>query len=297
MPLTRKQITLIISGFVLLVLITSTIYTVSEGYVGIVKRFGKAIHQVGPGIHVKVPFVDAITNIEVRQRKSIEELPAATQDQLPITAAVSINWTVVSSSTIEMFRQYGNLDQFENRILNPKLRSATKAALSRFPANKLIQERQTVVAEIMNTMTEELTEFPITVNSPQLENIELPQRYVEAVEAKETAREDAEREKHVLEQQRLRALQAVNSAQADAESKKLGADAEAYRVRAAADAEAYRVATEAEAEASAIEMITVQLAKSPDYIRLVTAKNWDGKLPGTMLGGNAVPMLQLDTRK
>ena len=68
-------------------------------------------------------------------------------------------------------------------------------------------------------------------------------------------------------------------------------------MRAAADAEAYRVATEAEAEASAIEMITVQLAKSPDYIRLVTAKNWDGRLPGTMLGGNAVPMLQLDTRK
>ena len=144
------------------------------------------------------------------------------------------------------FRQYGNLEQFENRILNPKLRSATKAALSRFPANKLIQERQTVVAEIMDTMTGELAEFPITINLPQLENIELPRRYVEAVEAKETSREEAEREKHVLEQQSLQALQAVNSAEADATAKKLAADAEAYRVRA-----------EAEAEAAAIEMITV----------------------------------------
>ena len=195
-----------------------------------------------------------------------------------------------------MFRQYGTLEQFENRILNPKLRSAAKAALSRFPANKLIQERQTVVAEIMETMTAELAEFPITVNSPQLENIELPQRYVEAVEAKETAREDAEREKHVLEQQRLQALRAVNSAEADAAARKLAADAEAYQVRVRAEAEAFKVSTEAKAEAEAIEMITTQLVKSPDYIRLVTAKNWNGELPATMLGSNTMPLLQLDGR-
>ena len=168
--------------------------------------------------------------------------------------------------------------------------------MSRFPANKLIQERQTVVAEIMETMTAELADFPITVNSPQLENIELPQRYVEAVEAKETAREDAEREKHVLEQQRLQALRAVNSAEADAAARKLAADAEAYQVRVRAEAEAFKVSTEAKAEAEAIEMITTQLVKSPDYIRLVTAKGWNGELPATMLGSNTMPLLQLDGR-
>ena len=296
LPFNKPTIVLAAVVLALLIVVTSTIYTVSEGYVGIAKRFGKAINQVDPGIHVKIPFVDTVTNIEVRQRKTVEDLQAATEDQLPIAAAVSINWTVMRPSTIDMFRQYGTLEQFESRILNPKLRSAAKAALSRFPANKLIQERQTVVAEIMETMTAELADFPITVNSPQLENIELPTRYVEAVEAKETAREDAEREKHVLEQQRLQALQAVNSAKAEAEAKKFAADAEAYRVRVEAEAEAYRVRTESEAEAAAIEMITAQLTKSPDYIRLVTAKNWNGALPGTMLGSNAVPLLQLDGR-
>ena len=296
LPFSRSTIVVAATVLALLIVVSSTIYTVSEGYVGIVKRFGKAIGQVDPGIHVKIPFVDALTNIEVRQRKTVEDLQAATEDQLPIAAAVSINWTVLRSATIDMFRQYGTLEQFENRILNPKLRSAAKAALSRFPANKLIQERQAVVAEIMETMTAELADFPITVNSPQLENIELPARYVEAVEAKETAREDAEREKHVLEQQRLQALQQVNTAEANAESRKLEADATAYQVRVQAEAEAFRVSTEAKAEAEAIELITQQLAKSPDYISLVTAKNWNGELPVTMLGANAMPLLQLDGR-
>ena len=59
-------------------------------------------------------------------------------------------------------------------------------------------------------------------------------------------------------------------------------------------AEAYRARTEA--EAAAIEMITTQLAKSPDYIRLVTGKNWNGELPVTMLGSNTLPLLQLNGR-
>ena len=87
LPFSRSTIVLAATVLALLIVVSSTIYTVSEGYVGIVKRFGKAIGQVDPGIHVKIPFVDAVTNIEVRQRKTVEDLQAATEDQLPIAAA------------------------------------------------------------------------------------------------------------------------------------------------------------------------------------------------------------------
>ena len=62
----------------------------------------------------------------------------------------------------------------------------------------------------------ELEDFPLTVNSPQIENIALPPTYQQAVLEKERARENAEQEKHTLERQRLGALQAVNSAAATA---------------------------------------------------------------------------------
>jgi len=48
---------------------------------------------------------------------------------------------------------------------------------------------------------------------------------------KERSRENAEREKHALERQRLIALQAVNSAEANARAKRIEAEAEAFRVR------------------------------------------------------------------
>ena len=190
-------------AFAALIAALASIYTVPEGHVAVVKRFSKAIAQVDPGLHVKIPFVDSIEAIEVRQRKNTEELAAATENQLPVSAQVSINWTVDKSSAMALFVQYGGLDQFETRILDPKLRSVAKAAISQFPADQLIRNRQAAVTAIMDGMTAALAEFPVTVNSPQIENLALPPTYLEAVQQKERAREDAEREKHTLEQQRL----------------------------------------------------------------------------------------------
>ena len=154
------------AGLLVLLVAWLTLYTIEEGHVGIVKRFGKAIRQVDPGMHLKIPLVDGVEEIEVRQRKNVEELAAATANQLPIQAAVSINWTVEKTSAMDLFIKYGGLEQFENRILDPKLRSAAKAALAQFPADQLIRNRQAAVAAIMDEMIEELEDFPLTVNSP-----------------------------------------------------------------------------------------------------------------------------------
>lgn len=251
-------------------------YVIPEGHVGVEKLFGKAVMQTDPGIHMKIPIVVGVERIEVRQRKNVEQLAAATQNQLPVTADVSINWTVHKSAAMELFIDYGGLDQFENRVLDPKLRSSSKAAISRFPADVLIRDRNAAVAEIMIEMTKATEGLPITINSPQLENVTLPEKYLEAIMLKEQAREGAEREKHNLEKQRLESLQKVNTA-----------DAEKQALQLQADGRAYQILTEARAEADAIGLINEQLAKSPEYISLVRAKAWDGKLPVTLLGGDS----------
>ena len=270
------------AGIALLLVAFLSVYIIDEGHVGVVKRWGKAIAQVDPGIHLKIPFADSVVEIEVRQRKNVEELSAATANQLPIAASVSINWTVDRASAMDLFIRYGGLEQFEARILDPKLRSAAKAALSRFPADRLIRDRQEAVAAIMETMLGELEGFPVTLNSPQLENIALPPAYAEAVLQKEQARENAEREKHALERQRLVALQAVNSAEANARAKRIEAEAEAFRVE-----------TEAAAEAEAIRLINEQLARSPRYIDLAKARKWNGVLPTTVLGDDSTPLISI----
>ena len=94
-------------------------YTVDEGHVGIIKRFGEATEQVNPGLHIKIPFVDTVEILEIRTRKNLEKLNASTHEQMPVTAEVSINWTVKRDQAFDLFKRYGGLSQFESRILDP----------------------------------------------------------------------------------------------------------------------------------------------------------------------------------
>lgn len=267
-------------------------YTVDEGHVGVIKRWGKAVVQVDPGLHFKFPVMDTVEHIEVRQRKNVEKLASATMDQLPITATVSINWTVNKASAMELFVKYGGLDQFENRVLDPKMRSAAKAGISKYRADQLIRDRQSAVATVMENMVEQLEGFPVTINSPQIENVVLPPQYAKAVMEKEEARQQAEREKHTLEQQRLQSLRAVNTAEAKAKSVRLAADARAYKITTEADAQAKAIFAESEAWSQAVQMVGGELNNNPRYLDYMRAREWDGKLPQMLMsGGGAADVL------
>jgi regulator of protease activity HflC (stomatin/prohibitin superfamily) len=260
----------------------SSVYTVNEGHIGIVKRFSEAKEQVNPGLHFKVPFIDSVEEIEVRTRKNEEKMASSTKEQMPVTIVVSVNWTVDKAAALELFRQYGGLTQFENRILDPRFRSATKDVIPRYDAEKLIQDRASAIQAIELNFIEEMKEFPVTVDNIQIENIQLPAKYLTSIETKQTEKNLADAEKHKLARQNLEAQRDVNTAKAKADGIKLVAIAEAESIRIKGLAEAEAITAKAKA-----------LGNNPLIVKLTEAQNWDGKLPATMLGSSNMPILDM----
>lgn len=267
---------------VALIILTSSVYTVNEGHIGIVKRFSEAKEQVNPGLHFKVPFIDSVEEIEVRTRKNEERMASSTKEQMPVTISVSVNWTVDKTAALELFRQYGGLSQFESRILDPRFRSATKDVIPRFDAEKLIRDRATAIQAIEANLIEEMKEFPVTVDNIQIENIQLPAKYLTSIETKQTEKNLAAAEEHKLARQNLEAQRDVNTAKAKADG-----------IRAVAIAEAEAIRIKGLAEAEAITAKAKALGNNPLIVKLTEAQNWDGKLPATMLGGQNMPILDL----
>lgn len=268
-----------------LILLMGSIYTVNEGHIGIVKRFSEAKEQVNPGLHFKVPFIDSVEEIEVRTRKNEEKMASSTKEQMPVTVSVSVNWTVDKTAALELFRQYGGLSQFESRILDPRFRSATKDVIPRFDAEKLIQDRASAIQAIEANLIEEMKDFPVTVDNIQIENIQLPAKYLTSIETKQTEKNLAAAEEHKLARQNLEAQRDVNTAKAKADGIKLVAIAEAESIRIKGLAEAEAITAKAKA-----------LGDNPLIVKLTEAQNWDGKLPSTMLGGQNMPILDLRTK-
>jgi regulator of protease activity HflC (stomatin/prohibitin superfamily) len=282
---TRIPVKTITSAMVGVFLLMGSIYTVNEGHIGIVKRFSEAKEQVNPGLHFKVPFIDSVEEIEVRTRKNEEKMASSTKEQMPVTVSVSVNWTVDKTAALELFRQYGGLSQFESRILDPRFRSATKDVIPRFDAEKLIQDRASAIQAIEANLIEEMKDFPVTVDNIQIENIQLPAKYLTSIETKQTEKNLAAAEEHKLARQNLEAQRDVNTAKAKADGIKLVAIAEAESIRIKGLAEAEAITAKAKA-----------LGDNPLIVKLTEAQNWDGKLPTTILGGQNMPILDMRTK-
>jgi regulator of protease activity HflC (stomatin/prohibitin superfamily) len=264
--------------------IWSAFYTIDEGHVGIVKRFGEATTQVNPGLHTKVPFADTIEELEIRTRKNTENMKASTFEQMPVQAEVSVNWTVNRIEAFELYKGYGGLDQFENRILDPRLRSATKDALARFKAEQIIQNRGQVIQKIEETLLTAMSDFPVKLDSVQIENLILPQKYLQSIETKQTEKNLAAAEMHRLERQKLEAQREVNTAEAKRDAEKARADGSAYAIITEATAEAKAIKLKGLAEAEAIQKKAAAIKSSSVLVDYVKAQQWDGRLPTTVMG-------------
>ncbi|MFT5112323.1 MAG: regulator of protease activity HflC (stomatin/prohibitin superfamily) [Parasphingorhabdus sp.] len=275
---------MLVAALVAAVLFFQAMYTVDEGHVGIVKRFGEATQQVNPGLHIKIPFVDKVEVLEIRTRKNLEKLNASTHEQMPVTAEVSINWTVSRDQAFDLFKKYGGLTQFESRILDPKLRSAAKDALARYKAEEIIQNRSEVIARIEELLFDEMIDYPVKLDSAQLENLELPAKYIQSIETKQTEKNLAAAEKHRLDRQQLEAQREVNTALAKRDAAKATADGRAYAIRVEAVAEAEAIRLKGLAEAEAIKEKALSISQSSVLVDYMRAQRWNGQMPTTMMG-------------
>ncbi|QLE84521.1 MULTISPECIES: SPFH domain-containing protein [Shewanella] len=287
----------VIGGLIVISTLFQTLYTVDEGHVGIIKRFGEATEQVNPGLHVKIPFVDKVEVLEIRTRKNSEKLNASTHEQMPVTAEVSINWTVNRDQAFDLFKSYGGLSQFESRILDPKLRSAAKDALARYKAEEIIQNRGQVIAQIEDVLVEEMKDYPVKLDSAQLENLGLPQKYIQSIETKQTEKNLAAAEKHRLERQNLEAQREVNTANAKRDAAKATADGKAYAIQTEAIAEAEAIRLKGLAEAEAIQKKAEALRESKTLVEYVRAQQWNGQMPTTVMGSDQSVLWNMDSKK
>lgn len=263
----------------------SSMYIVDEGHVGVVTKWGKAISQEEPaGIQFRNPIGTKVKEFDVRERRLGETMAAATANQLPITAEVTLSWRMDPSRVLEIYTKYGGPERFESTIMAPRLRQASKAGISTFQASELIRDRTSSAAKIMSNVTSAMENYPVILESLQLEQVVLPPRYLEAVMAKEEAREGSEREKYNLEKQKLEAKQAVQTAEAQRDATRARADGEAYKLETEAVAKAKAIKLEGEAQAEAITAQQRAIGDNPLIIEYERARRWDGVMPQTILG-------------
>lgn len=251
------------------------VYRIDAGHVGIVKRFGNVIDVVDQGLHYKVPYADTVEEMEVRERAFTIDLDAASQDPLELPIKVTVNWLVKRTQVKDLYVQFGSLDQFEKRIILPRLNDAVKGVTSRYVVNDLLRKR-TEYRDLSKTTFEARMPDDVQITGFSIVNIGFPPEYTKAIRDKQVAREQAETERFVLDRQRLTSTQVTQSAEAQRDADKARADGRAYEIK-----------VQGEAQADAIRIMGAALAQNPLVVEYKKVERWTGTFPATFMGGDA----------
>ena len=240
---------------------------VSNGNVAVVTHFGKAQDEVlEPGMHVKSYF-STLNPMSTQTQKVQIPLAAFSSDIQQVNAVVTLNYNVDKANAITLFREVGK--DYVGSLMSPRIQENTKIVFSHYTAENLVQKRDTLSAEILALMQEDLAPYGINVSAVAIEDIDFTDAFTNAVEAKQVAT-----------QEKL-------TAQTQQERLTMEAEAQAQRatIEATAAAERQKIAAEAEANAKVAASLTQELI---DYTK---AQLWNGEMPAVM--GDATPILDM----
>lgn len=255
----KKHIALIIVVALIVVLILSSVTVVQAGHTGVIVTMGAVEDSYfTEGFHMKLPFVQNVVQISNQTKKAIADGSAASRDLQTVSYSVEVNYKVANESSAKLYRNVG-LD-YELTIIQPAIQEAVKAITAQYTAEELITQRAAVGEGIKDALQEKILPYGLMVEVFNIVNFDFSEEFNRAVEAKQTAQQNALKAQQDLERIEIEAKQKV---------------------------------TQAQAEADSINLIQETLKTSPEYIEYIKWGKWNGELPKVMTDAGSDLMLDI----
>lgn len=249
-----------IAVIIALIVIFGSVFTVQEGHRAIVLQNGKYSSTAEPGLNFKVPMIQSVVQIDIRTQNTGANVSAGTKDQQNVSTTVGVNFHLEGAAVNEIYSKTG-LASIE-KLVSKRIDESVTAVVAQYNAESLLKEREQVKAQIVSLLSKKLAPYHIVVEDVQITNFKFSAAYSKAIENKQIAEQEALTAAHKTTRVTEEARQAIEKAKGEAE--------------------AIRIQSEA-----------IKANGGQAYIDLQAVKAWDGKLPVTIAGGNAVPFINM----
>jgi regulator of protease activity HflC (stomatin/prohibitin superfamily) len=195
----------------------------------------------------------------VRIQKQEISAEASSKDLQEVFTDVALNWHIIPEKANLAFQQIGDENAIIEAIINPVIEEILKAVMAKYTAEEIITRRENVKSEVDNLLTGQLINYHIQVDNISLVHVHFSQRFMDAVEAKQIAEQDAKKAGFLV-------LKAIKEAEAKVNLSK------------------------GEAEANAL----LQKTLTPQILQRQVVAQWNGKLP-LVLDDKSIHRFNLDT--
>lgn len=268
------------AGLIALGLVLGSFYTIEQGERGVLLRFGKVVEVEDSGLHFKIPYVDTVKKMAVRTIKWTLKTAVYSKDIQGAEVKISLNFHLSPASVGSIYANAGM--EYDEKLILPQLLSVSKDVFGKYNAVSIVQAREELSKEICKALETKFSPMGIIIESVQLENIDFSDSYEKSVEERMKAEVEVQKVKQNLEREKINAdmLRAKAQGEADAKIAQAEANAKSIELVGRAEAEAIRAKSEA-------------MRANPDYVKMLQAEKWDGRLPQSIVPSSSVPILKL----
>ena len=245
---------------VLAMMLTSCGFKVIEsGERGLKVKWGKLQGNVlEEGLHVYNPFTTDIALMDIKILKSNTNESMYTKDVQVATISTTITYSLDPGMVKPTYETYRT--GWSHKILPQAVKASLKDEIGRWDAEVLIANQDKARGRIEASLRESVKDKGVLIQKFDFANIKFEPEFEAAVEAKVIAKQRATEAKNKTDQIRE-----------EAEQKRITA----------------------EAEAKSMEIRAQALQKNKGLVDYEAIKKWNGVLPHTIMGGGALPFINL----
>lgn len=165
-------------------------HSVRAGHVGLVYQFGNIIDQTGAGLVTTLPWQNIAEASIQTERAHFDDLEAFSSDTQDVRVSATINWHVDDANIQRLYREVG--PGFFDKLVPTRVNQLFKDETVKYTAVRIAPERETIRANVLAELKQELEPYSITIEDFLIDNIAFSPEFTKAIEEKVVATQQAQ---------------------------------------------------------------------------------------------------------
>jgi regulator of protease activity HflC (stomatin/prohibitin superfamily) len=203
MKIQKSYIVLIVLTFLIISLLIASFYSINTGERGVVLRFGRLTGIVGEGLNIKMPFVDHVEVLSIRDHKLTLNPEVSSSDIQTISVEVELVYSLDPNKVDRIYQTYGK--GIEEILVRPTLSEKINAIIAEYPIEAFVEKRAEISSRINGAFSNQIAGSGIVVKSLLITNHDFSDEFNKAIEDKKVAEQGALTARFTLERMKLEA--------------------------------------------------------------------------------------------
>ena len=145
---------------VIIAVLSSTFFTVEQRTVAIVQRLGKFNREAGPGIQVKIPFIDKVAGrVNLRVRQLDVEIETKTEDNVFVRMVVAVQYYVLPETAYDAFYKLENAQ----RQITSFVFDVVRAQVPKIRLDDVFEKKDDIANIVKSELSSVMEEFGFSI--------------------------------------------------------------------------------------------------------------------------------------